>query len=248
MQYRIKLSELNSNDNVLSLKLKDTFNHVVNSNIGIEEIIQNNVNDIIDYDKSKFVLINNLNLKIRLFNDTSQLTWENLYPTSSDITLDIVSNKNYFFKSFLKISFYDNPNPSQQKLLMQTIIYNQQPIVNNVTNLYDNVNVTYDINNPVIKRLYNEGYNLYWFSDERLQQYPMNLYAYFTFNNAKTGEVANFVPTNTTLTQNTLFDNNYVVYRLNNLSDKNIYSITNMVVNPLDDTEYLLDLYNLKLI
>ena len=152
-----------------------------------------------DYEKVKFYPFNGINEIIIKIHDSGStpLYYGDTIPTStfnlgySDD--DVKFFRNRFKNSFIKLNFYDSPNPSDKRLMFQQIIYNQlnedQRDINSNLLPVATMPITYRIVDPItIRKGLSEGYYLYWLKNPSTP-YPKRFYMTATYNNASDGIV-----------------------------------------------------------
>ena len=175
----------------------------------VKKEIENEINEIIDYEKIRLTPIINNQTNNSPFNITYNVYFLNgntYLPTSfySDIgfnNFDIKFRKRGFTNSFIRLKFYDTDIQTSQRLISFYTIYPD------LRKLYESslngtipanqLPTSFTVGNSIIdKREKGEGYFLYHFKDEILENLPKNLYMSAEFNNAKTGVTTRLMSSN----------------------------------------------------
>lgn len=192
----INLREL-SNENFIKIPIGQSFSPMDNSEIAendfLEDAIESSVNEITDYEKIRFSPIGGIDEIIIQFKDSGSTSLNYDYFGHSDD--DVKFLRNSFKNSFLKLNFYDSPNPSNRRLAFQSIIYNQ--LNEDQRNLLDNsllpVNtmpITYRIVDPItLRNGLSEGFYIYWLNKPVNNSYPINFYMTASYHNALDGKI-----------------------------------------------------------
>ena len=172
--------------------------------------VKKSINPIIDYDKTRFIPINNLgniveNVKYKLNFLTGGVINNNT--TYGDLTFDnddIKYRKNRFIKSFLRLSFFDSDSPTNQNLVSFVTIFSRitkADIIGTVNNIgipfpAFQFPLRFILNNPISKPDgFSEGFYLYHYKSDVLFNLPRELYMRASFNNAKTGKITQLITT-----------------------------------------------------
>ena len=217
MVVKLNINKFNGGDFLnLKLPLNIDYQLVDQSDIietkFVKKEIEDEINDIIDYEKIRLIplietnqtsiISNNVTYKINFLDDNIYLP-TSFYSNIGFNNFDIKFRKKSFTNTFLRLSFYDTDIQTSQRLISFYTIYPD------LRRLYEsNTNGTipanqlptsFTVGNSLIdKREKGEGYFLYHFKDEVLENLPKELYMRAEFNNAKTGKRTRLMSTNTT--------------------------------------------------
>lgn len=237
----------------------------------VEKEIKKNINPIIDYEKVRLTpIINNNGLEVKVGNITYQVHFKNnggynplsYYSEIGFNNSDILFRKNSFKKTFLRLNFYDSDIQTSQRLISFYTLY---PDLNN---LYSNntngtisanqLPITFNLGNSLInKNKKGEGYFLYHFKDEVVENLPKELYMRADFNNAKDGVRTRLMSTN--IPNNTIdnlilssgvTNNIHTKYILTKKDGKYIYTIDNTYSDNviINNNNYIVNLYEISAI
>lgn len=210
------------------------------------------INTVDDYEKVRFAPFNNIKkiqfrLKDKLGNP---LTYSYFGYTNDDLRF----RKNRFKNSFLRMNFFDSPNPSNQRLAFQIQLFNQINSFNRDINgnLLDVTisPVIYEIIDPItIRNGISEGFYLYWLKYPKIDEYPLNFYMYPSFANAVDGNNTNFVSYSSAVSINQYNSINFIKYILTLGTGTNIYrtDVTDRQINQSGDT-LIIDLYLINIV
>lgn len=176
---------------------------------------QKAVNPILDYDKFRFVPIDNnnvqlgnINYSISFLDQTNSLRVPTYYSQIGFDDLDIKFLRSNFTESYLELEFFDTDNPMTQNLVTIITINNRlskgdyYPAGTSGANIAgqplpaSQIPVNFLISNRlVVKEGFYEGYYIYTYKDNLiLNGLPKYLYMKATYFNAKTGK---FTPLST---------------------------------------------------
>jgi hypothetical protein len=118
----------------IDIKYQIVDNDEVTQKIFVDNAVQKSINCILDYDKAKFVPVDNSTQELEIVNITYKIsltdTTNQTYKTPSylsDLGLDakdIENNSNSLKNSFFFLQFYDDINPQTRKFLTESQIYN----------------------------------------------------------------------------------------------------------------------------
>jgi hypothetical protein len=199
--------------------------------------VENSINPIIDYEKTRFSPINNNNKigKVTyILNLNGKLTYGDIGFTDDDIRFDTEK----FKQSFLNLLFYDSDNPLTQNLLSFTTLYcalKPIDIYQVTTNSLlagkpkpvSQIFLTFVVENPIINpRGVSQGYYLYDFKDEFvIGGLPKKIYMKAMFKNAKTGKSINLMTNSSALPIDQLIKNLYTKYDLVKTTEGYFYQI-----------------------
>ena len=215
-KFKFKVSGFGKN-NSLKLPFLLNYNNAGQSEVINDEFVMNEVdksiNKIIDYEKVRFAPklsngnnLENLTINLNFLKDGS---YKN--STYADIGFfddDILFNKNKFKNSFLRLSFYDSDVPTNQNLISFITIFSKSGDKFTSAN---ELNVNFRVNNPITNpEGFAEGFYIYHYKSEVLENSPQNIYMRAEFNNASTGKTTKF------MTSNELLDINNVIKKLHN--------------------------------
>ena len=175
--------------------------------------VKKSINEIIDYEKAKFLPINNekdiaddVTYIVNLYNDNktyySTTTWAN-----ADFVLeDIQSLKNSFTKTFLRLDFYDSDSNTKQNLLFFITLFPKR-LIGETEEDPSKIKLEFKLGDSLKNRDKNgEGFFLYYFKDEVLPTVSKEIYMRASFLNAKTGEAHNLMSTDIELPINELIE------------------------------------------
>jgi len=253
-KYKLNINKLGGENNFIKIPIGHDFSPMDNSEIAENQFLNNAIDEAInpvdDYEKVKFYPSNGINeIIIQLYNfDNTPLYYGDTVPTST-FNLgysndDIKFLRNRFKNSFIKLNFYDSPNPSDKRLVFQQIIYNQlnedQRDGNKNLLPVATMPITYRIVDPITKILgISEGYYLYWLKNPSTP-YPKRFYMTATYNNASDGIVTPLIAYDSTdiLTNPTIYNPNIPInllnsynsinYLLSSINNNNVYTITSL--------------------
>lgn len=206
--------------------------------------VENSINPIIDYEKTRFSPIspNNTNIgKVTyILNLNGKLTYGDIGFTDDDINF----NTEKFKQSFVNLSFYDSDNPLNQNLLSFITLYCAlKPIDINQTTTgsllagkpkpANQIFLTFEVENPIIKpNGVSQGYYLYDFKDEfAIGSPPKTIYMKAMFKNSKTGKSINLTTNSSALPIDQLISKIYTKYTLTKTVDGYFYYIDNTSTN-----------------
>lgn len=189
------------------------------------------INEIIDYEKIRFVPINSLNNQINSITYTVDLLGLTTYGSIGFDDNDIKFQKESFKQTFLNLNFYDSNNPMNQNLILNITLFSQltefdlvpltgstgiagQPLPANF------IKIKYVLENPLLNPLgFSEGYFLYDYKDELNVGDSKYLYMRASFKNAKDGKSTNLMVKNTALPIDELIHQLYTRYVLTRTID-----------------------------
>ena len=189
------------------------------------------INEIIDYEKIRFVPINSANNQINSITYTVDLLGLTTYGSIGFDDNDIKFQKESFKQTFLNLNFYDTNNPMNQNLILNITLFSQltefdlvpltgstgiagQPLPANF------IKIKYVLENPLLNPLgFSEGYFLYDYKDELNVGDSKYLYMRASFKNAKDGKSTNLMVKNTALPIDELIHQLYTRYVLTRTID-----------------------------
>lgn len=250
-KYKLNINNLNGENSFIKIPIGQDFSPMDNSEIAenqfLNDAIDEAINPIIDYEKVKFFPFNGITeIIIKLHNSGSTpLYYGDTMPTST-FNLgysndDVKFFRNRFKNSFIKLNFYDSPNPSDKRLVFQQIIYNQlnedQRDFNGNLLPIATMPITYRIIDPItIRKGLSENYYIYWLKNPSTP-YPKRFYMTATYNNASDGIITPLMaydatdvinPFAPTMPINLYNSFNSVKYLLSSINNNNVYSITSL--------------------
>jgi hypothetical protein len=189
------------------------------------------INEIIDYEKIRFVPINSFKNQINSITYTVDLLGLTTYGSIGFDDNDIKFQKESFKQTFLNLNFYDTNNPMNQNLILNITLFSQltefdlvpltgstgiagQPLPANF------IKIKYVLENPLLNPLgFSEGYFLYDYKDELNVGDSKYLYMRASFKNAKDGKSTNLMVKNTALPIDKLIHQLYTRYVLTRTID-----------------------------
>lgn len=228
------------NDIFLTIPLTTTFDNSRKSEVVEREFISKElseaVNPIFDYERVNFTPIDSNENNLEFVRYNVRLLESNSFPSNTTfgevgfINNDIKFRKNNFRRTFLELSFYDSPIPTNQRLFFKVTLFNRI----NEDNFGVNINtlpISYIRYNPKINPIkQNEGFYLYYFN-ENVENTPNELYMKATFNNAKNGKSYNLMTLPTPQTITNLQTSLHTKYILNRNNFGYFYTIDNVYSN-----------------
>lgn len=253
-KYKLKLNNISGENNFIKIPIGQDFSPMDNAEIAENDFLNNaideSINPIDDYEKVKFYPFNGINeIIIELYNfGSTPLYYGDTQPTSpfnlGFSNDDVKFLRNRFKNSFLKLNFYDSPNPANRRLAFQQIIYSQlnedQRDINKNLLPIATMPITYRIVDPITKILgISEGYYLYWLKNPSTP-YPKRFYMTASFNNASDGIVTPLIAYDSTdaISNPTIYNPNIpinllnsfssVKYLLSSINNNNVYAITSL--------------------
>lgn len=178
----------------------------------VDTEVENSINPILDYDKVRFLPINNSgDIVSSIIYDVKLLSngsYVNNYGNIGFTDDDIKYRKNNFKQTFLNLSFYDSDNPLTQNLMGFTTIFSEL----RTTDLHQSsssgylgqpkpateIPVNFVLENPLKNpKGFCEGFHIYDFRDSLKIGESKYLYMRGSFKNAKTGKSVNLMVKNT---------------------------------------------------
>lgn len=189
------------------------------------------INEIIDYEKIRFVPINSANNQINSITYTVNLSGLTTYGSIGFDDNDIKFQKESFKQTFLNLNFYDTNNPMNQNLILNITLFSQLTEfdlvpLNSPTGIAGQprpanfIKIKYVLENPLLNPLgFSEGYFLYDYKDELNVGDSKYLYMRASFKNAKDGKSTNLMVKNTALPIDELIHQLYTRYVLTRTID-----------------------------
>lgn len=175
----------------------------------VEVETQKSVNPILDYEKVRFIPVDNSNAEVEnivynlyFLNQNNSMQQPTYYSDIEFDDSDIRFFRNNFTDSYVLLSFYDTDNALTQNLVSELVIYNRLT----PTDYYpigsanpgrpkpaSQIPISLLLTNPITqKNGFHEGYYLYNYKDEYVVANPPKyLYMKATYFNAKTGKFIN---------------------------------------------------------
>lgn len=227
--------------------------------------VKKSINEIIDYEKAKFlpiyidnnnnILVDDVTYIINLYDSNqdyySTTTWAN-----AGFQLEDIQNlKNSFTKTFLRLDFYDSDSNTKQNLLFFITLF-PKILIGEIEQDPSKINLEFKLGNSLkYKDKNGEGFFLYYFKDEVLPTVPKEVYMRASFLNAKTGSAINLMSTDQKLPINQLIEpgqvnNLYTKYDLRREVDGYRYYIDEVYSNNVDYSttkkEVAVQLYRIK--
>ena len=242
----------------------------------VEAEIEKNINTILDYDKVRFspvipvsnaaTPVDTITYNVHFLNTNNQYNTYSYYGDIGFDDFDIKFRKKRFTNSFLRLSFYDSDNLTNQRLVSFITIFPKiEPNNYSIGAQWgqitpaNNFKIQYVLSSSLINRSLNsQGFFLYHYKDEIGVNAPKELYMRAEFNNAKNGKTTNLmsnddpnVPIDNLMisTSGTNNSNNlFTKYILKKISDSYYYEIDTTYsenVEAVGDT-YIVDLYQIS--
>ena len=224
LKFKINNSDLDKSSSI-SLDLSSDFSYE-NNEFSYEQFINeqalNVVNPIFDNELAYFSLLGFNDIEIYIKENNNQLFFSDLNFNNTDLT----SLTNRFINSFLRINFYTSKDPSNQTLFYQIDLNNQIDSSSPIS--ADQQAVKYKIYNPntnIGKQVNSLGYKIPFFKNPNNFQFPVNLYAEFSYLNAINGQIVRLISSNDIINFENLYSKLYVRYNLNKINDLFVYTI-----------------------
>lgn len=203
----------------------------------VEVEIKKNINQIIDYEKIRFVPLdlnnNELEKIIYKVTFTNGTTYGDIGFTNDDI----VFRRENFKQSFLSLNFYDSDNPLTQNLINNITLYSKLKSSDLIgfgvtTNSIgtpkpvDEIEVEFVLENPTYTNRGNyEGFFIYDYKDILDIGEEIFLYMRATFNNAKNGKSTNMMVKDTPQDIDILIHEQYTRFKLFRTNDGYYYKV-----------------------
>lgn len=175
--------------------------------------VKKSINDIIDYEKAKFLpidkddkLIDDVTYIVNLYDSNENYYTPTRWSDAKFVLEDIQNLKNSFTKTFLRLDFYDNDSNTNQNLLFFITLF-PKILIGDIEQDPNNINLEFKLGDSLKNRGKNgEGFFLYYFKDEVLPTVSKEIYMRASFLNAKTGEAHNLMSTDVELPINELIE------------------------------------------
>lgn len=204
----------------------------------VEKEIEEAINPITDYEKSRFMPVDSNNNQLDALVYSVNLLNGGTFPATtmySDAGFeydDLKFGKNSFKRSFLRLSFYDTDVPTNQNLVSFMTLFCRlttndiiphntgsplyTPIVGGgLPNAINTIPIRFMVQDPIrFPEGIAEGYNLYHFKDEVTDTMPKELFMRASWNNAKTGESIALITDSTPQSIDNLVEKLHVKYIL----------------------------------
>ena len=209
----------------------------------ISKEIEKSINPIVDYEKTRFTPVEDVNATTITQVDTVEYNVNILNPTGTgylnnwgDIGFtqdDIKFRRSKFLKSFITLRFYDSSDPMSQNLVMISTIF---PFIRSdfYTNATDGIlkpvtslPVRFLLSDPIKSPAgFAEGYYTYYYKHLiESGQAPTDLYMRASFSNAANGKTTNMMFANTQQQINTLIPKVFCKYKFSRLGDGYYYDV-----------------------
>lgn len=261
-----------STDSNLTIPISMNFTPVDQSDIikrdFIDKETDKSINPIIDFEKVRFIpkvktLNNNVNqvehleYRLHLKENNPSLTIST-YDDIGFVNDDVKFRRNNLKNSFLRLSFYDSDNSTNQNLLFFITLFTN--ISSNFLELNGNpkpisdVNVSFLLSDPIqFPENFAEGYYLYYDKSKFLDTPINEVYMRASYNNAKTGNVINLTTTPNPTNISNLLQNIHTKYILEKQDDVYSYVIDNskgnVDINILNGEDKIsIDLYEIQVL
>jgi hypothetical protein len=223
VKYKVNLSTYNSpTATTINIPINLEYQIVDNAELietkFVDYEINKSVNPILDYEKVRFIPLNNANSQLKtitynlsLLGPSNTLIQPTYYSNIGFVNDDIKFERNVFKKSYLRLQFYDTDNALTQNLFTEIDIYSmllnedyypffsagtntQPPIIAGTPRPASQIPVRFRVSDPLTMfgaNTFYEGYYIYNYKDEFTIGAPKNLYMKGTYFNGKTGTVTN---------------------------------------------------------
>lgn len=251
---KINLNNLGVTETVIRIPIGGFSQPVDTSEVAenkfVDDEVQAAINPIQDYEKIRFVPASGITEIIVNLKDSG--TTPMTYDTFGYSNEDVFFRRNRFINSFIKLDFYDSPNPTKKRLAFQLIIFNQlnvdQRDINGNLLPIGNMPVTYRVIDPItVRDGVSEGYYIYWLK-EPTEAYPTYFYMTATYNNANDGKTTQLVSYDAAVPINEYNEINYVRYQLVSVGSLQEYSVDNTDrVITFNGNQMIINLYNTNL-
>ena len=261
---KINLSTLdvNSTASTINIPIIMDYQFVGQSEVIETEYIQKEVkketNPIIDYDKVRFLPINNTFIPINLIRYSLNLLGVTNYGGIGFTDDDIKFKKESFKQTFLNLNFYDTDNPLTNSLVNNITIFSRLKAsdFNQIGSSgglgevkpADEILLNFDVENEVINPFgFSEGYYLY---DYKFNSSPPSkeLFMRASFKNAKTGISLNLTTNPLPDTIDNLVHQVYIKYVLRRNNNGYYYTIDNSYSNNItyNGNDVIVNLYQIQ--
>lgn len=246
-KYKLRVDQVINSGSTINIPINMTFSTIDQAEVIEKDFInievEKAINPIIDHEKARFVLANannvimdNISYELNFLKNGS-IPPQTVYSDLGFNYDDLKYRKNSFIKSFLRLNFYDNDVPTNQRLISFLTIYckitNKDiiPIGSPNAGLPKGVNilpVRFILSNPIKDPSgFAEGFYLYHYKDEVINSLPKELYMRSEFNNAKTGKRTSFITIDTAQTVDDVVDKLHTKYILKRDNTGYYYQIDN---------------------
>jgi hypothetical protein len=227
--------------------------------------VENAINPIIDYEKVRFVPLDNednnvrnINYNVNLLNGSS-LKIPTMYSDAGFADEDILLRKNTFTNSLLFLNFYDSDNALVQNLITDLTIYSMitqadlspDGLSSGKPKPATQIPIKFTLSSP-FSNGFSEGFHLYDFKSGLLVDVPRILYMRASYLNAKTGTQLNLMTEPTAFTIDELNKKLYTKYILKRTTTGYHYTIddlysNNIVYNSIiDSSDVTINLYQIQ--
>lgn len=230
-KYKINLSTLPSGTTATTINIPLNMEYQVVDNaelvdrVFVKTEVDKSINPIYDYEKVRFIPVNENDLPIDSITYSLSLDGNNTYGSIGFDNNDIRYGKESFKQSFLNLSFYDSPNRLTQNLISNVTLYSKlssddyhgnynQPNVGRPIPAAD-ITLKFEVVNPLFFPLNeSEGYHLYDYKSELSVDESKFLYMRATFKNAKDGTQTNLMVNSVVQPIDLLVNDLYTKYEL----------------------------------
>lgn len=197
----------------LNVPISITFNPVdqaeVVENDFVKEEISNSINEITDYEKTKFipitvsgVQVSQIQYDINLLNGGTFPT-QTTYNDAGFVYDDILYRKSRFKNSFIRLAFYDSDVTTNQNLITYMTLFSKLysddivPLTSSgvpvtgggLPKPINQIPIRFYLEDPITNpNGTSEGYHIYNYKEDVMDGMPKELYMRASWNNAATGE------------------------------------------------------------
>lgn len=256
--------DVNSTASTVNIPINLDFQFVGQSEIIETEYIKKEVkketNPIIDYDKVRFLPIDNTLIPIKLIRYSLNLLGVTNYGGIGFTDDDIKFKKEAFKQTFLNLNFYDTDNPLTNSLVSNITIFsrlkasdfNQLGSSGGLGEVKpaDEILLNFDVENEIINPFgVSEGYYLYDYKLDNASP-RKELFMRASFKNAKTGISLNLTTRPTPDTIDNLVHQVYIKYVLRRNNFGYFYTIDNTYSNNItyNGNDVIVNLYQIQAI
>lgn len=246
-KYKINLSKISSGVTAttvnipINLEFQLVDNAELIDRVFVQTEVENAINEILDYDKVRYMPITNSGIPInaiiydlKLLNSNG--SYVNFYGDVGYEYDDVKYSKNSFTNSFLRLSFYDSDNPMIQNLVGYTTLFSRLSTIDLLSGSttsslglpkpINQIPLNFTVENPLInKRGFSEGFHLYYYRDGLKIGDTKYLYMKASYNNAKSGKLVNLMVKNTPQNIENLVHEIYTRYKISRTTTGYFYEI-----------------------
>lgn len=234
-KYKIRVDEVAASGGTINIPIEMTFGTVDQAEVVEKDFIdvevEKAINPIIDHEKTRFTLTNSQNVimdnvgyELNFLNSSGTIPSQTYFSDLGFINDDLKFRKSGFLKSFLRLNFYDNDVPTNQRLISFLTVFCKItkkdiiPIGSPNAGLPKSANlfpVRFLLSNPIRDPDgFAEGFYIYHYKDEVSQFLPKELFMRAEFNNGKTGKRTSFMTVNTPQTVDNVVSKLHMKYIL----------------------------------